>query len=131
MLACSDDGSSSSSSGTTGTTSSSSGESGSSSSGAASSSSSGALSSTSSSSSSSSGANGDRCDAAAERVEARYRECEVEYVLLDSGAPPPCTEQRAAEAEALADCVAPVSCAALRGDADAPDRDAYFACLAP
>lgn len=137
LFACSSDessGSSSSSGAASSSSSSSSSSSGSgaSSSGGGSSSSSGAASSSSSSSGSpSDSGTANRCDVAAERVEARYDECDVSYAILDGGAGEACTEERAADAEALADCIAPISCAALRGDSDAPDRDAYFACLAP
>lgn len=63
-------------------------------------------------------------------MEARYDTCAVAYQVIDGGTPEPCTEARGEQAEALADCIEPISCEALRGEENAPDRDAYFACLA-
>ncbi len=90
-------------------------------------------SSSSSSGGSSSGATpdaGNRCEAASARTEARYTECGVGFVILDSGTPPACTNERAAASERDAQCVEDASCGALRSDEDAgADEAAYFACL--
>ncbi len=103
---------------------------GSSSGGGASSSSGSSSGSSTSSGSSGSPEAGTRCDLASERTEARYTECAVSFVILDGGAPPACTDERAADAERISQCVQNASCAALRGDADASAEAAtYYACI--
>jgi len=82
-----------------------------------------------SSSSSSSGAPESRCERAADRVDARYTECNVPFTVIDGGSAPPCTDAAAAAAERIATCVETASCAALRGGEDAGDEDAYRDCV--
>lgn len=105
----------------------------SSSSGAASSSSGAAASSSSGATSSSSGGTadaGDRCQAAAARAEARYTECDVAFAILDGGTPAPCTDEKAAADEHLAQCVEAADCQTLRGEGDGGQADQdYFECL--
>lgn len=118
--------SSGSSSSSSGSSSSSSGGSGGSSGG-----SSGASTSSGGSTSSSGDAGeGNRCDQASARVEARYAACDVDAPILDAGPPPPCTDARAEDNERIADCVEAASCPALRADPDAGAEAAeYYACV--